>query len=146
MRRHSWRVGFLICFWLVVMLGSVGLSLMQWGWLHAYIVEWGSFSVIYCFLVLSNCVCILLKVNFEGFYGFWGYSEFLLLSFRKFFWSQRHFTLKMDTSVLSFWVGVWVHTNHICQGSTLFSLWKAGDAAEYICKIVHVFFIHKVTH
>jgi len=146
MRQQGWRVGFPICFWLGVALGSVGPSFMQWGWLHSYFVEWGSFSVIECFIMLSNCVYILLEVNFEAFYGFWGYSKFLLLSFHKFLVPQRHFASKMDITVLSSWVGLWVRTNHRCWGSMLLSLWKKRDAAEYICKCVHVSLIHKVTH
>jgi hypothetical protein len=103
------------------------------------------FSHLMFFHMLSNCVCILLKVNFETFYGVWGYSKFLFLSFHKFLGSQWHFASEVETSVLSFWVGLWVHTNHKCWESTLLSLWKKGDAAEYICKIVHVFLIQKVT-
>jgi len=139
MKQHSWRVGFPISFRLVVMLDSVELSLMQWGWLHAYFVEWGSFSVIQCFLVLSDCVCILLKVKFEGFYDFWDYSKFLLLSFRKFSGLKGISHQK--------WISVFCHSGWV-YGSILityvkdptYSVHERREMLQSVSAILHMYF------
>jgi len=88
--------------------------------------------------MLSNCVCILLKVN-EAFYGFWDYSKFLLLSFRNFFGTQRHFTSKMNINVLPFWVGLWVHTNHKWQ-DPCYSVYERREMLQSISARLCMYF------